>query len=101
VHNIVAEHGGKYLSRSCNITTVEGDDVGSTLIALIEFPSMEAVQDFAGSDAYAPYTKARQTGSVTSLRVIHDTDITGAIPYLPKPQRGSIKRRTGRANCVR
>lgn len=85
VHNIVAEHGGKYLSRSGNITTVEGDDVGSTLIALIEFPSMEAVQGFAGSDAYAPYAKARQTGGVTSLRVIDDTDIAGAIPYLPKP----------------
>jgi len=64
---------------------VEGDDVGSTLIALIEFPSMETMHGFAGSDAYAPCTKARQTGDITSLQVIDDTDIAGAIPYLPKP----------------
>ena len=26
VHNIVEKHGGKYLSRSGNISTLEGDD---------------------------------------------------------------------------
>lgn len=83
VHDIVAKYGGKYLSRSGNITTVEGDAPDTSVIALIEFPSMEAVQNFAQSEEYAPYAKARQAGSVSHLHVIDDTDALGAIPYLP------------------
>ena len=47
VHDIVHKHGGKYLSRSGNIQTLEGAPLDTTLIALIEFPSMEAVAAFA------------------------------------------------------
>ncbi len=43
VHDIVHKHGGKYLSRSANITVVEGESLDTTFIALIQFPSMEAV----------------------------------------------------------
>lgn len=84
VHDIVHKHGGKYLSRSGNITTVEGEGLDTTLIALIQFPSMEAVQAFASDSDYAPYGQARQAGSVSRLHVIDDTDLAGSIPYLPK-----------------
>ncbi len=84
VHDIVAKHGGKYLSRTGNITTVEGEGLDTTLVALIQFPSMEAVQAFAGDPEYAPYAEARRAGSVSRLHVLDDTDIAGAIPYLPK-----------------
>ena len=84
VHDIVHKHGGKYLSRSGNITTVEGEGLDTTLIALIQFPSMDAVKAFAEDPEYAPYGKARQEGSVSRLHVIDDTDLAGAIPYLPK-----------------
>lgn len=84
VHEIVHKHGGKYLSRSGHVTTVEGEGLDTTFIALIQFPSMEAVQAFAQDPAYAPYAQARQHGSVSRLYVIDDTDVTGAIPYLPK-----------------
>ena len=86
VHDIVHKHGGKYLTRTGNITTVEGEGLDTTLVALIEFPSMEAVQDFASSEEYAPYGKARQEGSVSRLHVLDDTDLAGTIPYLPKGQ---------------
>lgn len=43
VHDIVHNHGGKYLSRSGNITTIEGEELETTLVAVVEFPSMEAV----------------------------------------------------------
>lgn len=82
VHNLVTKHGGKYLSRSGNIRTLEGPDKDSTLIALLEFPSMEAIERFAADPEYAPYGKARQAGSVSRFHVIDDTDIAGAIPYL-------------------
>jgi len=84
VHDIVAKHGGKYLSRSGNITTIEGEGLDTTLIALIQFPSMEALQAFAADPEYAPYGEARQKGSVSRFHVIDDTDLAGAIPYLTK-----------------
>jgi uncharacterized protein (DUF1330 family) len=84
VPDIVHKHGGKYLARSGNITTIEGEARDTTLIALLEFPSMEAVQAFADDPAYAKYGKARQAGSISRLNVIDDTDVAGTIPYLPK-----------------
>jgi len=83
VHDIAGRHGGKYLSRSANITAVEGEPNDATVIALIAFPSMAALEAFAGDPEYAPLAQARQAGSVTRLRVVDDTDATGGIPYLP------------------
>jgi uncharacterized protein (DUF1330 family) len=82
VHLLVERHGGKYLSRSGNIETMEGKDKDSTLIALLEFPTREALDGFVADPDYAPYGKARQAGSVSNFHVIDDTDIAGAIPYL-------------------
>jgi uncharacterized protein (DUF1330 family) len=84
VHDIVHKHGGKYLARSANITTIEGEGLDTTLIALLEFPSLEAVEAFANDPAYAEYGQARRAGSVSRFHVIDDTDVAGTIPYLPK-----------------
>lgn len=84
VHDIVHKHGGKYLSRSANIATIEGEGLDSTLIALLEFPSMEAVSSFANDPAYAEFGEARRAGSVSRFHVIDDTDVAGTIPYLTK-----------------
>jgi uncharacterized protein (DUF1330 family) len=83
VHNIVEKHGGKYLSRSGNISTLEGQDKDSTLIAIIQFPSREALDNFVTDPKYAPFGQARQAGGVSNFHVIDDTDIAGSIPYLP------------------
>jgi uncharacterized protein (DUF1330 family) len=82
VHKIIERHGGRYLSRSGNIRTLEGTPRDSTLIALLEFPSMDALESFAADPEYAAHGKARQAGSVSHFIVIDDTDIAGAIPYL-------------------
>ena len=84
VHDIAAKHGGKYLSRSANIKTIEGEALDNTLIALIQFPSLEALQAFVDDPEYAPHAEARQKGSVSNFYAIDDTDIAGTIPYLPK-----------------
>ena len=84
VHDIVHKHGGKYLSRSGNITTIEGEGSAATVIALLEFPSVEAVQAFANDPAYAGHAQARQAGSISNFYAIDDTDVAGTIPYLPK-----------------
>lgn len=82
VHTLVEKHGGRYLSRSGKIETLEGAEKDSTLIAIIEFPSRQALDDFAADPEYAPYGRARQAGSVSNFHVIDDSDIAGAIPYL-------------------
>ena len=82
VHKIVEKHGGKYLSRSGNISTLEGAEKDSTLIAILEFPTRAALDSFVSDPEYAPYGQARQAGSVSNFHVIDDTDIAGAIPYL-------------------
>lgn len=82
VHHIIHKHGGKYLTRTTSITTVEGEALDTTLIALIEFPSMEALGAFASDSDYAPYAEARQAGSISRFHVLDKTDIAGTIPYL-------------------
>jgi len=84
VHDIVHKHGGKYLARSGNVKTLEGKPLDTTLIALLQFPSAEAVQAFATDPDYARYAAARQAGSESRLQLIDDTDVAGTIPYLPK-----------------
>jgi len=84
VLDIVHKHGGKYLSRSGNIETIEGDALDTTMLALLQFPSMDAVQAFVGDPEYAPYGDARRNGSISKLHVIDDTDLAGSIPYLGK-----------------
>jgi len=84
VHDIVARHGGKYLSRSANIRTLEGEAPDTTLIALIQFPTMDALEEFLKDPEYAPFAQARQAGSVNRFYAIDDTDVAGTIPYLSK-----------------
>ena len=84
VHDIVHKHGGKYLSRSGNVKTLEGKPLDTTLIALLQFPSAEAAEAFVSDPEYAPHAKARQSGSDSRFQLIDDTDLAGTIPYLAK-----------------
>jgi uncharacterized protein (DUF1330 family) len=54
----------------------------TTLVALIEFPSIEAFEAFAEDDDYSPYAEARRRGSVSRFHVLDSSDLAGTIPYL-------------------
>ena len=82
VHRFVERQGGKYLSRSGNITTLEGPQTDSSLVAIMQFPSKRALEAFVNDPEYQPYVKARQAGSVSKFFMIDDTDIAGTVPYL-------------------
>jgi uncharacterized protein (DUF1330 family) len=84
VHDIVHRHGGRYLARSGNVKTMEGQPLDTTLIAVMAFPSAEAAEAFAADPDYAPYVKARQAGSDSRFQLIDDTDLAGTISYLNK-----------------
>ena len=44
VHDLVHKHGGKYLSRSGNVKTLEGTPLDTSLIAIMAFPSAKAAE---------------------------------------------------------
>lgn len=84
VHEFVHKHGGRYLSRSGNVKTLEGKPLDTTLIAILEFPSTQAAEAFVDDAGYAPFALARRRGSESRFQLIDDTDLAGTIPYLPK-----------------
>jgi len=84
VHHLVHKHGGKYLSRSGNVKTLEGAPLDTSLIAIIAFPSAQAAEAFTADPDYAPFIAARRNGSASRFQLIDDSDLAGTIPYLPK-----------------
>jgi uncharacterized protein (DUF1330 family) len=84
VHEIVHKHGGKYLARSGNVTTIEGNPLDTSLIAIIAFPSAKHARDFVADPAYTPHLKARRDGSESRFQLIDDSDVAGTISYLSK-----------------
>ena len=84
VHELVHKHGGKYLARSGNVRTLEGNPLDTTLIALLAFPSAQAVNNFLSDPNYAPFAEACKNGSNSRFQLIDDTDLAGTISYLPK-----------------
>lgn len=82
VHDIVHEHGGKYLTRSANLTAVEGDKPDADMVAILQFPTMEALQGFVNDPAYAPFAKSRQAGTNSVFFALDSSDVAGTIPYL-------------------
>ncbi len=64
-HDIVHRHSGKYL-------------------ALLEFPSLDAIRACVDDPDYTPFRQARGDGTVSRFDVIDNTDVGGTIPYLRK-----------------
>lgn len=84
VHDIVHKHGGKYLSRSGNITQLEGEPSGADMVAIVEFPNKEALDAFWNDEEYRAFRQSRQQGSNSNVYVVDDADAAGTIPYLSK-----------------
>ena len=84
VHDLVHKHGGKYLSRSGNVKTLEGAPLDTSLIAIMAFPSIKAAKSFVTDPAYTRYAAARRSGSESRFQLIDDTDLAGTVPYLAK-----------------
>jgi uncharacterized protein (DUF1330 family) len=66
VHDIVHRHGGKYLTRSGNITTLEGEESTLSLVAIIEFPTGDALHAFVNDPEYV-----RQSASGRHRQPLH------------------------------
>ncbi|HTF95678.1 MAG TPA: DUF1330 domain-containing protein [Cellvibrio sp.] len=66
---MLVEYGGRYLTRSPNITLLEGSEKPQFSI-VAEFPSKEAALNFYDSAAYAPYKTVRLRGSTSKFMLV-------------------------------
>jgi uncharacterized protein (DUF1330 family) len=82
VHDIVHRHGGKFLTRSDNIRSLEGEAPNADLVAMIRFPAAEQMQAFLDDPDYAPFAAARQKGTNSVMFAVDETDAAGTISYL-------------------
>jgi len=68
VHDIVHRHGGKYLSRSANITPIEGAPPDSTVVGILSFPTMADLKGFVEPGLRQACCSPPQRGSEPVLR---------------------------------
>ena len=73
---LVERHGGRYLARTANVETLEGDRPTAPLFLIIEWPSREAAQAFYESDAYRPYRERRRAGARNEFVLVAGEDVT-------------------------
>jgi len=83
-HDYVHKYGGRYLSRSGNVRTIEGKPLDTSLIAIMQFPTALAAESFMNDPDYAPLVAARRKGSESRFQLIDDSDVAGTLAYLPK-----------------
>jgi uncharacterized protein (DUF1330 family) len=69
VADVVKKYGGRYLARSSEIKTIEGD-WRPTFVAILEFPDEAALRRFYASPEYEPLKKIRLTAASTSSIVV-------------------------------
>ena len=72
---MVERHGGRYLARTSNFESLEGDRERPQLVLLIEWPSLDAAKSFYDSAEYRPYRDARLAGSRGDFRLVAGEDV--------------------------
>lgn len=60
---LVEKHGGRYLARSTEMETIEGDSPLPDVFVIIEWPSKEAAQAFYSDPEYQPQLRNRLAGT--------------------------------------
>lgn len=67
VPKLLAEYGAVSLSAGRDIACIEGDAACPDRIAVIEFPSREALDAFWADGRYQPYKKQRAEGTSSQI----------------------------------
>ena len=60
---VVEKYGGKFLTRGEPVTCLEGEEYSGRLV-ILEFPSIEKIEDWFADPAYQEAVTFRQTASV-------------------------------------
>jgi uncharacterized protein (DUF1330 family) len=72
---MVERHGGRYLARTATIERMEGEQPPPQLVLLIEWPSIQAAQDFYDSKEYRPHREARRAGARNRFLIVAGDDV--------------------------
>jgi len=62
VTKMVEARGGRYLARTSNVETLEGERKAPQIYLILEWPSRDAAIAFYESDEYKPYRQSRRAG---------------------------------------
>ena len=74
---ILPKYGARYLARSQSNKLLEGDGAAPCCMALLEFPSMDAVVRWYGSPENREAAKVRQGGAKFRLIAIEGLPVSG------------------------
>ena len=66
VKPLIEQHGGRYLARGGEFAVIEGDCEPARLV-LLEFPSMDAIEDFYQCAEYQGLKQLRESCSATRM----------------------------------
>lgn len=69
VEPLIKRYGGRYLVRGGEATSIEGAEPGGRIIVL-EFPNMQAAQDFANCDEYPAVAQHRLNSSTSRIMLV-------------------------------
>lgn len=69
VEPLIKRYGGRYLVRGGEATSIEGPPPGGRIIVL-EFPNMQAAQDFANCDEYPAVAQHRLNSSTSRIMLV-------------------------------
>ncbi len=70
VEALVEAHGGRYLARSTEVDSLEGEAAVPTVAVILEFPDQATARKWHASAEYEPFLKARQAGATGDLFVL-------------------------------
>ena len=71
--DIIAKYGGRFLTRGGEVVTLEGEEPAGRIV-LIEFPSLETVQEFYASAEYQEVKELRLPASTASFLALDGVD---------------------------
>ena len=73
---LVHKYGGRYLARTKTMKRIEGDRDLPQLFVIVEWPSLEAFDQFFSDPEYQRYKKLRHDNSRDELIMVAGEDIT-------------------------
>lgn len=79
VPQLLAEYGAVSIAGSRCISRLEGEMKEPDRIAIVSFPSMDAVHAFMSDEHYQPFRKAREQGAKTEIFVFENAVADGQL----------------------
>ncbi len=79
VPKILAEYGGVSIAGSRQVASLEGSTPPSDRMAVLSFPSLEAITAFMKDARYQSYRKTREKGARTDIFVFENGVVQGEL----------------------